>query len=90
MPTPQFQHHPLQGISEAYRHIIRGYLVHFHANIMRHSTRRFNYRGGSIGNFFFAGTRIFFRWVWGLLLQGRPASPALRMCTVSVAVLRLP
>ena len=39
--------------------------MHFHTNIMRHSTRRFNYRGGSIGNFFFAGTRIFFRWVQG-------------------------
>ena len=63
IPTPLKSHffNPVQGISDAYRHIIRGYLVHFHANIMRHSTRRFNYRGGSIGNFFFAGTRIFFR-----------------------------
>jgi hypothetical protein len=50
-----------EGISDAYRHIIRGFLVHFHANIMRHSTKRFDYRGGSVGNFFFAGARIFFR-----------------------------
>ncbi|KAI3436021.1 hypothetical protein D9Q98_002078 [Chlorella vulgaris] len=50
-----------EGISDAYRHIIRSFLVHFHANIMRHSTKRFDYRGGSVGNFFFAGARIFFR-----------------------------
>ena len=53
--------HSMQGISDAYRHIIRAFLVHFHANIMRHSTKRFDYRGGSVGNFFFAGARIFFR-----------------------------
>ena len=52
---------PLQGISDAYRDIIRAYLVHFHANIQRHATKRFDYRGGSVGNFFFAGARIFFR-----------------------------
>lgn len=62
--TPQSPSLP-QGISDAYRHIIRGYLVHFHANIMRHTSKRFDYRGGSVGNFFFAGTRIFFRWRWG-------------------------
>jgi hypothetical protein len=51
-----------EGISDAYKHIIRSFLVHFHANIMRHSTKRFDYAGGSVGNFFFAGARIFFRW----------------------------
>ncbi|PSC71096.1 maternal effect embryo arrest 18 [Micractinium conductrix] len=50
-----------EGISDAYRDIIRAYLVHFHANIQRHATKRFDYRGGSVGNFFFAGARIFFR-----------------------------
>lgn len=54
---------PLQGISDAYKDIIRSFLVHFHANIMRQSTKRFDYRGGSVGNFFFAGARIFFRWM---------------------------
>lgn len=58
---PSFFLHLSQGISDAYRHIIRAFLVHFHANIMRHSTKRFDYRGGSVGNFFFAGARIFFR-----------------------------
>lgn len=50
-----------EGISDAYKDIIRSFLVHFHANIMRQSTKRFDYRGGSVGNFFFAGARIFFR-----------------------------
>lgn len=50
-----------QGISEAYRHIIRAFLVHFHAAVLRQPTKRFDFRGGSVGNFFFAGARTFFR-----------------------------
>jgi 2-phospho-L-lactate transferase/gluconeogenesis factor (CofD/UPF0052 family) len=54
--------HPLwQGVSEPYKHTIRAFLVHFHVNILRHSTERFNFRSGSVGNFFFAGARTFFR-----------------------------
>ena len=51
----------LQGVSEPYKHTIRAFLVHFHTQILRHSTARFNFRNGSVGNFFFAGARIFFR-----------------------------
>jgi 2-phospho-L-lactate transferase/gluconeogenesis factor (CofD/UPF0052 family) len=51
----------VQGVSEPYKHTIRAFLVHFHVNILRHSTERFNFRSGSVGNFFFAGARIFFR-----------------------------
>lgn len=50
-----------QGVSEPYKHTIRAFLVHFHANILRHASRRFTFRSGSVGNFFFAGARIFFR-----------------------------
>ena len=50
-----------QGVSDPYKHTIRAFLVHFHVNILRHSTERFNFRSGSVGNFFFAGARIFFR-----------------------------
>ena len=50
-----------QGVSEPYKHTIRAFLVHFHTQILRHSTERFNFRSGSVGNFFFAGARIFFR-----------------------------
>lgn len=49
------------GVSDPYKHTIRAFLVHFHVNIMRHSTERFNFRSGSVGNFFFAGARTFFR-----------------------------
>eukprot|EP00890_Picochlorum_soloecismus_P001067 jgi/Picsp_1/1961/NSC_05427-R1_maternal effect embryo arrest 18 protein len=49
------------GVSEPYKHTIRAFLVHFHVNILRHSTERFSFQSGSVGNFFFAGARIFFR-----------------------------
>jgi hypothetical protein len=63
-PTPQIVEgaHPLwAGISDAYKDTIRAFLVHFHSYILRHSTERFNYINGSVGNFFFAGARLFFR-----------------------------
>jgi len=54
--------HPLwDGVSDPYKHTIRAFLVHFQANIMRHSSERFDFRNGSVGNFFFAGARTFFR-----------------------------
>mmetsp|Transcript_7103 Transcript_7103/g.10354 ORF Transcript_7103/g.10354 Transcript_7103/m.10354 type:complete len:796 (-) Transcript_7103:21-2408(-) len=61
--------HPLwKGVSTPYRSIIRSFLVHFHSQVMqthngiRHSSRNppFDFTGGSIGNFFFAGARTFF------------------------------
>lgn len=54
--------HPLWGgVSEPYKHTIRAFLVHFHVNILRHSTEKFMFQSGSVGNFFFAGARTFFR-----------------------------
>ena len=61
--------HPLwRGVSTPYRAIIRSFLVHFHTQVMqthngiRHSSSHppFDFTGGSVGNFFFAGARIFF------------------------------
>ena len=49
------------GVSEPYKHVIRAFLVHFHSAIMRHSSESFDFCNGSIGNFFFAGSRTFFR-----------------------------
>mmetsp|Transcript_9640 Transcript_9640/g.35312 ORF Transcript_9640/g.35312 Transcript_9640/m.35312 type:complete len:570 (+) Transcript_9640:90-1799(+) len=49
------------GISSPYKDTIRGFLVHFHSQVIRHPTDAFNYCNGSVGNFFFAGARIFFR-----------------------------
>ncbi len=61
--------HPLwKGVSNPYRSIIRSFLLHFHTQVMqthngiRHSSSNppFDYTGGSVGNFFFAGARTFF------------------------------
>ena len=61
--------HPLwKGVSTPYRSIIRAFLVHFHTQVMKkhngilHSSSHppFDFTGGSVGNFFFAGARIFF------------------------------
>jgi hypothetical protein len=58
--------HPLwKGVSSPYRSIIRAFLVHFHTQVMTHNGMRsshppFDFTGGSVGNFFFAGARTFF------------------------------
>eukprot|EP00882_Tetradesmus_deserticola_P030187 GHRQ01033874.1.p2 GENE.GHRQ01033874.1~~GHRQ01033874.1.p2 ORF type:complete len:309 (+),score=100.45 GHRQ01033874.1:62-928(+) len=49
------------GVSEPYKHMIRAFLVHFQLQILSQVTREFNFKNGSIGNFFFAGARTFFR-----------------------------
>lgn len=55
--------HPLwNGISHPYRETIRTFLAHFQHELVKSSTRRpsFNFQGGSIGNFFLTGSRLFF------------------------------
>jgi len=58
--------HPLwKDVSGPYRSIIRAFLVHFHNQVLlTHNGIRqsqlnpsFDYTGGSVGNFFFAGAR---------------------------------
>jgi hypothetical protein len=49
------------GVSEPYKHMIRAFLVHFQLQILSQVSQEFNFRNGSIGNFFFAGARTFFR-----------------------------
>lgn len=55
--------HPLwEGVSEPYKHLVRSFLVHFHAEVLRAPLgSSFDWRGGAVGNFFFAGARLFFR-----------------------------
>ena len=55
------QHALWDGVSEPYKHMIRAFLIHFHVQILSHSTEQFNFANGSVGNFFFAGARTFFR-----------------------------
>jgi hypothetical protein len=50
------------GIDNAYATIIRRFLVHFHTEVTTNTHKeRFSFVNGSIGNFFFAGARMFFR-----------------------------
>ncbi len=47
--------HPLwRGIEHERKECVRGFLVHFESEILRRAHRNFNFRGGSIGNFFLA------------------------------------
>ncbi|XP_057537148.1 uncharacterized protein YNL011C [Amaranthus tricolor] len=54
--------HPLwEGVSVPYRETIRAFLVYFQHQILMRSDEKFCFSNGSIGNFFFAGARIFFQ-----------------------------
>ncbi|KAJ4749551.1 maternal effect embryo arrest 18 [Rhynchospora pubera] len=48
-------------VSRPYRETIRAFLVYFQDQILRRSDESFCFSNGSIGNFFFAGARIFFQ-----------------------------
>ncbi|XP_020238697.1 uncharacterized protein YNL011C isoform X2 [Cajanus cajan] len=50
-----------KGVSKPYRETIRAFLVYFQNQILRRSEESFCFSNGSIGNFFFAGARIFFQ-----------------------------
>lgn len=43
------EHSLWDGVSEPYKHTIRAFLVHFHTQILRNSSERFNFRNGSVG-----------------------------------------
>ncbi|KGN65646.1 uncharacterized protein LOC101203756 isoform X1 [Cucumis sativus] len=49
------------GVSKPYRETIRAFLAYFQNQILRRSEMKFCFSNGSIGNFFFAGARIFFQ-----------------------------
>ncbi|TPX61619.1 hypothetical protein PhCBS80983_g00900 [Powellomyces hirtus] len=51
-----------QGISHPYRETIRTFLAHFQHELFKSATRGppFDFQGGSIGNFFLTGSRLFF------------------------------
>lgn len=54
--------HPLwKGVSKPYRETIRAFLVYFQNQILQRADDLFCFSNGSIGNFFFAGARIFFQ-----------------------------
>ncbi|KFK36315.1 hypothetical protein AALP_AA4G106400 [Arabis alpina] len=49
------------GVSRPYRETIRAFLIYFQNEILRRPNETFCFSNGSIGNFFFAGARIFFQ-----------------------------
>ncbi|KAK4759190.1 hypothetical protein SAY87_022321 [Trapa incisa] len=49
------------GVSRPYQETIRAFLVYFQNEILRRPSESFCFSNGSIGNFFFAGARIFFQ-----------------------------
>ncbi|KAL5715988.1 hypothetical protein ACHQM5_017735 [Ranunculus cassubicifolius] len=49
------------GVSRPYRETIRAFLAYFQNQILRRSSESFCFSNGSIGNFFFAGARLFFQ-----------------------------
>ncbi|XP_059439754.1 uncharacterized protein YNL011C isoform X1 [Corylus avellana] len=55
------EHFLWNGVSKPYRETIRAFLAYFQNQILRRSDESFCFRNGSIGNFFFAGARIFFQ-----------------------------
>ncbi|KAF2300704.1 hypothetical protein GH714_015242 [Hevea brasiliensis] len=61
-PSQNEGEHPLwTGVSRPYRETIRAFLVYFQNEILRRPNESFCFTNGSIGNFFFAGARIFFQ-----------------------------
>ena len=60
-------------IAHSYKHSIRAFLLHFHTRLLKEELdistvnlrgakqKKFDFRGGSVGNFFFTGARLFFR-----------------------------
>eukprot|EP00850_Spirogloea_muscicola_P015190 SM000114S24153 [mRNA] locus=s114:254791:258690:- [translate_table: standard] len=55
MDIVEGEHELWRGVSEPYKDTIRAFLILWHAS------ERFFYQNGSVGNFFFAGARTFFR-----------------------------
>lgn len=55
------RHRLWRGIEPERKEVIRGFLVQFESEVLRRAHRHFNFRGGSIGNFFLAAAQKFFR-----------------------------
>ncbi|KAI7864357.1 hypothetical protein BDF14DRAFT_1835586 [Spinellus fusiger] len=54
------RHRLWESISSEKRETIRGFLVLFNCEILKRAHKHFNFRNGSIGNFFLTGARLFF------------------------------
>lgn len=61
MDVLEGRHRLWRGIEAERKECVRGFLVYFESEILRRAHRNFNFRGGSIGNFFLAAAQKFFR-----------------------------
>lgn len=55
------KHRLWNGIDPERRECVRGFLVQFQSEVLQRAHRNFNFRGGSIGNFFLCAMQRFFR-----------------------------
>ncbi|XP_020597916.1 uncharacterized protein YNL011C isoform X2 [Phalaenopsis equestris] len=55
------EHFLWNGVSRPYGETIRAFLAYFQNQILRRASDSFCFSNGSIGNFFFAGARLFFQ-----------------------------
>ncbi|KAH0466810.1 hypothetical protein IEQ34_004048 [Dendrobium chrysotoxum] len=55
------EHFLWNGVSRPYGETIRAFLAYFQNEILRRTSDSFCFSNGSIGNFFFAGARLFFQ-----------------------------
>ena len=79
--------HIWQGITEPYKESIRAFLVQFNQEILRRSPKSFNWAGGSIGNFFFTGARLFFNSLEAaIFLFSRVARVRDFQCTLQISM----
>lgn len=79
------KHKLWQGIDSEKRECVRGFLVQFESEVLHRAHRNFNFRGGSIGNFFLVAMQRFFRsiqsaiFLFSAILGIQSALPASRI-----------
>jgi hypothetical protein len=79
-----------EGISTPYKQIIRRFLNHFFMCVLREEQGRervFRFRNGSVGNFFFAGARLFFASIESAIFLYVSRVPALLLSRRPVSLL---
>jgi 2-phospho-L-lactate transferase/gluconeogenesis factor (CofD/UPF0052 family) len=60
-------HELWRGMEKEFRSTIRAFLVEFSHEVLRRGEKKFDYREGSVGNFFFSGARLFFQSIEGAI-----------------------
>lgn len=83
------KHRLWRGIDPEKRECVRGFLVYFESEVLHRAHRNFNFRGGSIGNFFLTSMQRFFRSIQSAIFLFSSISEiphAMRSCDVLPAI----